>query len=87
MVYGLRSFSATFDTVALENQLVDLDQQEDKLKEEMPLRLATIREDCARVQQTLDAARDFAEPFETLLWRAPSLRGECGAVSRDGTRS
>jgi len=66
MVSGLRSFSATFGRVALENQLVDLDQQEAKLKEEMRLRLATIREDRARVQQPLDAARDFAEPFQTL---------------------
>ena len=66
MVFGLRSLSATFDTVALENQLVDLDQQEAKLKEEMRLRPVTIREDRARVQQTLDAARDFAEPFQTL---------------------
>jgi len=42
MVSGFRSFSATFDKVALENRLVDLDQQEAKLKEEMRLRLATI---------------------------------------------
>jgi len=66
MVFGLRSLSATFDTVALENQMVDLDQQEAKLKEEMRFRPVTIREDRARVQQTLDAARDFAEPFQTL---------------------
>ena len=31
----------------------------------MLLRLVRIREDCARAQQTLDAARDFAEPFQT----------------------
>jgi len=66
MISSFRSFSATFDTVALENQLVDLDQQEAKLREEMRLRLATIREDRAQVQQMLDAARDFAEPFQTL---------------------
>jgi len=47
MVSGLRSFSATFDILALENQLVDLGQQEAKLKEDMRLHLETIREDCA----------------------------------------
>jgi len=86
MVSGLRSFSAIFDTVVLENRLVDLDQQEAKLKEEMRLRLARILEDRARVQQMLDAARDFANPFQTLsgVLRAfvesvePSLRAVPG---------